>query len=163
MLYRGKLSLSTRWRVKSDSRATTPISLWQIYLDERRNARRRARRRQSRRIWEAVQALRTWGPSWNARHSRRGPAAASFLIPRLDATHSRDSPIPRFSRGAMSYITRDPRTALLPRDWSTISAPGVAWCALRAPGTCSEQLPAERLRSSPCVDARAARHSIPVG
>lgn len=61
----------------------------------------------------------------------------------------------------MSCITRD--IALETCDWSTISAPGVAWSAFCALGsTCSEQQqqpPAERLRrSSPCVCARSTSY-----
>lgn len=68
--------------------------------------------------------------------------------------HSHD-PRSRFSRVQCPI---SPAILLFPRDWPTISAPGVAWSAFCAPGTCSVQLPAERLRSSPCVRARTTEH-----
>lgn len=72
-------------------------------------------------------------------------------------------PVPQRTRDLRSRFSRvqcpiSPAILLFPRDWSMISAPGVAWSAFCAPGTCSVQLPAECLRSSPCVRARYARH-----
>lgn len=83
---------------------------------------------------------------------------------RTAAGLQRHSWSPAHSRDLRSRFSRvqcpiSPAILLFPRDWSTISAPGVAWSAFCAPGTCSVQLPAERLRSSPCVrTARTARH-----
>jgi len=82
---------------------------------------------------------------------------------RTAAGLQRHSCSPAHSRDLRSRFSRvqcpiSPAILLFPRDWSTISAPGVAWSAFCAPGTCSVQLPAERLRSSPCVRAFTTRH-----
>jgi len=78
------------------------------------------------------------------------PLRACSVIPVSQRTRDLWS---RFSRVQCPI---SPAILLFLRDWSTISAPGVAWSAFCAPGTCSVQLPAECLRSS-----SYAYHEIP--
>lgn len=94
-----------------------------------------------------MQALRTSGPSWNARHSRRGPAAASFLIPRLDATHSRAIIRSRDSLGVQCPIS--PAT----RDPLSYHAIGPRLAHLVSPGAPYARLARARSSSRPSVTA----------